>query len=160
MSELAQLVRLEDPKFYLEDPYPILQRVRREEPVFYYEPLDMWVMSKHEDIRHVGTSPGIFSSHDGIHMNDFRYGNITKAFFRPEAENLALIGPPRHSALRAIVGPAFGPRTIARMREPVGKMCRDLLGPVEAGKTVNWSQQVAEPLPLMVIAILDRKSVV
>ena len=154
MGELAELVRLEDPRFYLDDPYPVLQRVRREDPVFYYEPLDMWVMSKHEDIRHVGSSPQIFSSHDGIHWNDFRYGNVTKAFFRPEAENLALIGPPRHSALRAIVGPAFGPKMVARMREPVAQMCRDLLAPIEAGKTVNWSEQVAEPLPLMVIAIL------
>jgi cytochrome P450 len=33
-------------------------------------------------------------------------------------------------------------------------MCRDLLRPIEPGKAVNWSRQVAEPLPLIVIAIL------
>jgi hypothetical protein len=36
MSNLASLVRLEDPNFYLDDPYPVLQQMRREDPVFHY----------------------------------------------------------------------------------------------------------------------------
>jgi cytochrome P450 len=154
MSDLASLVRLEDPNFYLDNPYPILQRLRKEEPVFFYEPLNMWVMSKYEDIGHVGRRPEIFSSHDGIHWNDFRYGDITKAFFRPTAENIALLGPPRHGEIRNIVAPAFSPRVAMRMRDQVRDICRDLLRPIEPGKAANWSRQVAEPLPLIVIAIL------
>jgi cytochrome P450 len=154
MSELANLVRLEDPNFYLDDPYPILQRLRKEEPVFFYEPLNMWVMSRYEDIGYVGRNPGIFSSHDGIHWNDFRYGDVTKAFFRPTAENIALLGPPRHNEIRNAVAPAFSPQVAIRMRDQVRDMCRDLLRPIEPGKAVNWSRQVAEPLPLIVIAIL------
>jgi len=154
MTDLAKLVRLEDPNFYLDDPYPVLQRLRREEPVFYYEPLDMWVMSKYEDIRHVGRTPEIFSNHGGITLNDFRYGNVTKNFFRAEAENLALVGPPRHNEMRSIVSPAFNPRIVAQIREQVRQICRDMLASIEIGQTVNWSRQVAEPLPLMVIAIL------
>lgn len=154
MSDLADLLRLEDPDFWLGNPYPVLQRLRKEDPVFYYEPLDMWVMSKYEDIRHVGRTPEIFSSHGGITLNDFRYGDVTKNFFRPEAENLALIGPPRHNEMRNIVGPAFNPRIVAQMREQVRQICRDMLDSIEIGKTVNWSHHVAEPLPLMVIAIL------
>ena len=153
MRDLANLVRLEDPNFYLDNPYPILQRLRKEEPVFFYEPLDMWVISRYEDIRHVGRSPEIFSSHDGIHLNDFRYGDITKAFFRPDAENIALLAPPRHNEIRNIVAPTFS-RVAMRMRDQVRDMCRDLLRPIEPGKAVNWSRQVAEPLPLIVIAIL------
>ena len=92
MGDLASLVRLEDPNFYLEDPYPVLQRLRREDPVFHYEPLDMWVMSKYEDIRHVGRAPEIFSNHDGIFLNDFRYGDVTKTFFPATSENIGLLG--------------------------------------------------------------------
>src|ERR1700730_12650869 len=118
MSDLANLVRLEDPNFYLDNPYPILQRLRKEEPVFFYEPLDMWVMSRYEDIRHVGRSHEIFSSHDGIHWNDFSYGDVTKAFFRPQAENIALLSPPRHNEIRNIVVPTFS-RAAMRMRDQV-----------------------------------------
>src|ERR1700758_3500409 len=103
MSDLAKLVRLEQPDFYLHDPYPVLQRLRREEPVFFYEPLNMWVMSKYEDIRHVGRTPEIFSNHDGIHWSDFQFGGTTKQFFRAEAENIALLGPPRHNEIRRVI---------------------------------------------------------
>jgi cytochrome P450 len=154
MTDLASLVRLEDPNFYLDDPYPVLQRIRREDPVFYYEPLDMWVMSKYDDIRYVGRTPEIFSNHDGIFLNDFRYGDVTKTFFPADSENLGLRGPPRHKEIRKIVGAAFTPQILQEMRHVVRKMCSEMLAPIEAGKTANWSRQVAEPLPLLVIALL------
>ena len=158
MSELAELIRFEDPKFFLDNPYPILQRLRKEEPVFYYEPMDIWLVSKYEDIRFVGSKPDLFSSHEGIHVSDFRLGDkageATKAFFRPAAENIAMVGPPRHNELRGIVGATFSPKVMTRIRDQVREMCRDLLRPIEPGQTVNWSNDVAEPLPLMVIAIL------
>lgn len=154
MNELAALIRLEDPQFYLDDPYPILQRMRQEDPVFYYEPLDMWVMSKYDDIRHVGGTPSIFSNYKGINWGDFQHGGVTKAFFPADAENIALLDPPRHAEIRNIISPAFSPRIVAVLRDSVREMCRDLLAPIKAGTPVNWSEQVAEPLPLMVIAIL------
>jgi cytochrome P450 len=154
MSNLASLVRLEDPNFYLDDPYPVLQQMRREDPVFHYEPLNMWVMSKYEDIRYVGRTPEIFSNHDGIFLNDFRYGDVTKTFFPATSENIGLLGPPRHKEIRKIVGAAFTQPILSEMRQVIRKMCGEMLGPIEAGQTVNWSRQIAEPLPLLVIALL------
>ena len=155
MKALSECVRLEDPNFYLDDPYPVLQRLRREDPVFFYEPLNMWVVSRFEDIRHVGRTPEVFSNHDGIFFHDFRYGDITKTeFFHSEAENIGLMNPPRHNDIRRISGSAFTPRIIADMRERVRDICRELLAPIKAGEPVNFSRQVSEPLPLLVIAIL------
>ena len=74
MSDLASLVRLEDPNFYLDDPHPVLQRIRREDPVFYYEPLDMWVMSKYEDIRHVGLLSSRNRFNRPVHSSGFSTG--------------------------------------------------------------------------------------
>ena len=156
MTDLAGLVRLEDPSFYLDNPFPVLQRLRREEPVFYYEPLDMWLVSRYEDIRTVGRTPEIFGNHAGIFFNDFRYGDaITRSmFFNPEAENPGLMNPPRHNDIRKIVSPAFAPRILSEMRDRVRAVCRNLLDDIRPGEPVNWSRQVAEPLPLLVIAIL------
>jgi cytochrome P450 len=153
-TALTDIFRLEDPGFYLDDPYPALQRLRQEDPVFYYEPLDLWVISKYEDIRYVGRTPEIFSSHAGIFLNDFRYGDVMKKFFGPESENISMIGPPRHTQLRNLVNGAFTPRKLSEMREPIREMCRNLLAAIEPGEVFNWSRQVAEPLPLTVIAIL------
>ena len=153
-TALTDILRLEDREFYLDDPYPALRRLRQEDPVFYYEPLDMWVISKYEDIRYVGRTPEIFSSHAGIFLNDFRYGDVMKRFFGPESENLSMIGPPRHNELRNLVNGAFTPRILSEMRESIREMCRNLLAAIKPGEVFNWSHEVAEPLPLMVIAIL------
>ena len=158
MTNLAELFRLEDPDFYWDNPYPVLRRLRQEEPVFYYEPMDMWVVSKYDDIRFVGRTPEVFSNHAGIFFSDFRYaetGGITKSlFFHADAENIGLMGPPRHNEVRKIANGAFTPRILADMRERIRKVVCDLLEPVRAGVPFNWSKQISEPLPLLVIAIL------
>jgi hypothetical protein len=46
---LAELVRLEDPEFYL-DPHPVHDRMRREQPVYYYPPLDIFVLTRHAEL--------------------------------------------------------------------------------------------------------------
>ena len=155
MKSLSELVRLEDPSFYWDDPYPVLERLRQEAPLFLYEPLNMWVVSKYEDIRHVGRTPEIFSNHDGIFFHDFRYGDVTKVqFFHSEAENIGLLGPPRHNEIRKIAGAAFTPKILNGMRDRIRDVVRGLLDPIKPGEVVNWSAQIAEPLPLLVIAIL------
>jgi len=132
---------------------PCIAADAREDPVFHYEPLNMWVMSKYEDIRYVGRTPEIFSNHDGIFLNDFRYGDVTKTFFPPlpkisACSAAAAQGDPQDR--RA----AFTQPILAEMRQVIRKMCGRVLTPIEAGQTVNWSRQIAEPLPLMVIAVL------
>ncbi len=51
-------------------------RMRAEAPVFYYEPLDAFVLTRHEDIRFVNRNPGIFSNARGIFLNDVRYQQV------------------------------------------------------------------------------------
>src|ERR1700689_4605335 len=53
---LAELVRLEDPGFYL-DPHPVYDRMRREQPVYYYPPLDIFVLTRHADMREAARRP-------------------------------------------------------------------------------------------------------
>ncbi|HEX3460023.1 MAG TPA: hypothetical protein VHT49_03890, partial [Acidimicrobiales bacterium] len=99
-DRLAELIQIEDPAFYAEDPFPIFERMRREVPVFYYEPLDTWVLTRYEDIRMVGRSPEIFSNQGGILLNDIRHDSVIKSFFGQDAEVLSTTDPPRHRELR------------------------------------------------------------
>jgi cytochrome P450 len=115
----------------------------------------MWVVSRYEDIRYVGRTPEIFSNRDGLFFHDFRYGDVTKGqFFHSEAENIGLLGPPRHNEIRKIAGAAFVPKILTAMRDRIRDVVRGMLDPIKPGEVVNWSAQIAEPLPLLVIAIL------
>lgn len=154
MNDLAQDLRLEDLDFYFDNPEPVLERLRREAPVFHYEPLDMWVISRYEDVRTVGKSPGKFSNCSGILINDFKYGDITKAFFPEGAENFALIDPPRSNDLRKLMIPPFGPKAFSAMEERARELVSQLVDKIEPGVPVNWSTAVSEPFPLIIIALL------
>src|SRR5271167_3772292 len=50
LGDLNAEARLDDPEFYVRNPYPIYARLRREAPVFWYESGRFWVLSKYEDI--------------------------------------------------------------------------------------------------------------
>ena len=69
-TSLDELIRLEDPGFYLDDPFPAYRRLRREAPMFRYRPLNTWVVSRYEDVRYVTKHADLFSSAHGQHLTD------------------------------------------------------------------------------------------
>ena len=69
---ILENVRLEDPDFYFEGRRESYQRLHAEDPVHYYEPLDLFVLTKHEDIREAARRPEIFSSSRGLHLHQLR----------------------------------------------------------------------------------------
>ena len=152
--ELADLVQLEQPGFYTDDPYPLYARLRRESPVHYYAPLDLWLITRYEDVRHVGKNPLTFSSSDGILLNDFRYGNIVASFFPPDAENFSLDAPPRHNALRRAIRSPFSAINVAKINEQVRAVVAQMLDGLDTSGEVDWLHDVAMAIPSVVVATL------
>src|SRR5579859_5633671 len=73
IGDLADRATLDRPEFYwadLDEILDVFARMRREEPVFWYEPAKFWVLSKHEDQRYVSSHPELFSSHYGYLIGD------------------------------------------------------------------------------------------
>lgn len=60
---LADLVRLEDPGFYLR-PHDVYDRMRREQPAYYYAPLDIYVLTRYADLREAArrSAPMVFGA--------------------------------------------------------------------------------------------------
>jgi cytochrome P450 len=69
ISALTARVRLEDRDFWL-DPHPALAEVRAEEPVFWHEPGQLWVLTKYDDIRYAALHPDLFSNVFGSILSD------------------------------------------------------------------------------------------
>lgn len=156
IRELADLVRIEDPAFYAEDPYPVLARLRREAPVFWYAPLRTWVLSKYDDIKYVSRTPELFTSTKGLLLNDIRLGQVVGAFDdgRGSAESLITSDPPRHRELRRFVAPSFATNAIKSMEPDVRAYCRDLIDKIVPGEPIDFVDAIAAILPIKVIANL------
>src|SRR5580693_1585625 len=119
-------VRLEDPDFYFEGRRESYERLHAECPVYYYEPLDLFVLTKHEDIREAARRPEIFSSSRGLHLHQLR---LTLS----EVE-------------------AYATRPLARLGDQVRRDVADLTGRIEPGQSLDFVDEVAAVLPIRVAA--------
>jgi cytochrome P450 len=150
-------IRIEDPDFYFAGRRDSYERLHAECPVFYYEPLDVLVLTKHEDIRQAARRPDIFSSAHGLHLHQLRltpeevevYATLYGA-----GEQFAFADPPRHKELRGVATRIFAPRALERLGEQVRRDVAELVGKIEPGRSLDFVEEVAAALPIRVAVAL------
>jgi cytochrome P450 len=154
MTDLANLVRIQDPRFYIDDPYPVFARMRREAPAFFCEELNTFVVTRYDDVRWISRNNDAWSVAEGILLNDVIHGGVAKSFFPEGIEILSLTDPPRHHELRRVMSPAFTPRKIGALHDSVRGFVRELLDRIEPGKEIEFVDEIAAVIPLWVVARL------
>src|SRR5690348_3687381 len=143
-----------DPSF-LEDPYPVLNRVRESARVFYDERRDRWFVTRHEDVRaclrdrrlgrnfrHVMSPAEI-----GVPELDPRW----PAFWATERWSLLWLEPPDHTRIRKLVAAAFTPRSVEALREPARTLAHELLSPLAEAGRMELLYDYAQPYSIAVI---------
>lgn len=158
-------VKLNDPDVFVQGvPHEMFKVLRREAPVFRHPDGDgshFWVISKYEDVKHIGTQPRLFSSQ--------RQGTLIRD---PLAHELPMIqaimlnmDPPQHRQYRKIVSSAFTPRMVRELEGKVDRMVTDIIDSVCERGECDFVNDVAAPLPMRVICEMmgvpeeDRKAV-
>jgi cytochrome P450 len=120
------------------------RRMRAEQPLW-TGPNGAAHVFRHADAQAVLADPTRFSSNLGAVM----------PFVDPDrlGGNLVWTDPPRHRALRQLVGPAFTPKAVAALRSRITEISRDLLAAAPAGE-FDVVAQLAQPLSAVVVAEL------
>ncbi|MFF4961572.1 cytochrome P450 [Streptomyces sp. NPDC001222] len=144
-----------DPAF-LADPYPAYAELRALGRVLHYEPTDQWLVPHHADVsallrdRRLGRT----------YQHRFTHEDFGRTAPPPEHEPFHTLNdhgmldlePPDHTRIRRLVSKAFTPRTVERLAPYVRQLAGDLVSRlVEAGGG-DLLKDVAEPLPVAVIA--------
>lgn len=146
-----------DPGF-LQNPYPVYQRLQAQTPRFFHEETGFWYFTRHEDVstllrdRRLGRSITHIMSADEL--------NLPPA--PPEYEPFIKLGrhsmfdqePPDHTRLRSLVHKAFTPARIREMRHSIQAITDELLDRVQANGEMDVLEDFAVPLPVTVIAEL------
>ena len=124
------------------DPYPDYKNWRENNPIWWAEDVNAWVISRYKDVHLVLKDPKLFSS---AAMGE-----------RDHEISLPLLtdDPPRHSKLRAIMNKAFTSRAIKLMENEVRNMSNDLLDKLDISKPVDIAHEFTIPLPISVISQL------
>ena len=143
-----------DPEF-LADPYPVLNRVREQAPLFYDAARERWFVTRHEDVRsclrdkRLGRNfRHVFAPEEiGVPPLDPRW----QAFWDSERWSLLWLEPPDHTRLRKLVAAAFTPRSVEALREPAHALARELLEPLAEAGEMELLYDYAQPYSIAVI---------
>ena len=108
MTDLAELVHIEDPRFYLNDPSPIVCPTSKRSPRFSITSRSTClVITKYEDARYITKTHELFSNAHGMFLPDIRLQHeihedtgTGSALFPAAGEQIDFTDPPRHRELR------------------------------------------------------------
>ncbi|MGX1473802.1 UNVERIFIED_CONTAM: cytochrome P450 [Streptomyces canus] len=137
----------------LEHPYDAYRRLRGTAPVHRIAGPDgtpAWIVTRYDDVRAALADPRL--------SLDKRYATAGtyKGFSLPSAldANLLNMDPPDHTRIRRLVGRAFTPRRIERLRGPIRRTADRLLDALGSHGTTDLIASYAAPLPITVICDL------
>ena len=148
---------LNDPDF-IANPYPAYAWLRDVAPVHHLPALDLWLVSRHDDVVAVLRDAERFSSDifnsASFDNNPFNptmksSGPLTRLLKSlPPGRTLLSSDPPQHTHLRRKVAKAFTPRRIAALEPRVRQIAERLVD----GLGGDLVRDLASPLPTIVIA--------
>ncbi|HEY9034182.1 MAG TPA: cytochrome P450 [Pseudomonadales bacterium] len=114
-----------------------------------------WVISRLEDAKAVLKNHAVFSSETGHGAR--QGGGTTLADMSTDMAPgvvLAMMDPPKHSAIRGLVNQGFFPKNLALLEPAMQRLTDDILDAVEGRDEVDFLNDVAAQLPLQVICTI------
>jgi len=135
VGETITLEALED------DPYPIYERLREDEPVSFVESVGLWLVTRHDDVDRVIHSPETYTA-------ETQPSTLERTFGR----NMLASEGAYHQRIRSIVEPAFRPGAVRPYADEVIAPEANALidGFVERG-SVDLAKAFCEPLSVRVL---------
>jgi cytochrome P450 len=130
----------------LEDPYPVLRELRDRGGAVYMRQHDFYVLTRYEDVRAADRDWRTFTSARGTglvpELNAGQIGGVLAT------------DPPEHDSLRAVLSEQVSPRAINKLRGDIGQQAAELVDAVVPLGTFDAITQLAQRLPLQVVADL------
>jgi cytochrome P450 len=144
-----------DPAF-VADPYPVYAELRAKGRVHYFEPTDQWLVPHHADVSAVlrDRRLGRTYQHRFTHEDFGRTAPPAEhePFHTLNDHGMLDLEPPDHTRIRRLVSKAFTPRTVERLKPYVTDLAGALVDRLVAAGGGDLLTDVAEPLPVAVIA--------
>ena len=148
-----------DPDF-IADPYPTLNALRERGPLHYDDGFDLWLVTRHRDVRSVQLSRRMGRVEDG-HARPLDLRPIRKLdlegwepYYRVERHSLLMLEPPEHTRIRILINRAFTPRRVRELRQPITSIADRLLAALRDRAAFDLLADYAQPYSVQVIATL------
>ncbi|MBX7469168.1 cytochrome P450 [Streptomyces sp. MAG02] len=141
---------------FVADPYPAYAELRATGRVHHYPPTGQWLIPHHADVRDLLRDRRLGRSY----QHRFSHAEFGRTPPPPAHEPFHTLNdggmldlePPDHTRIRRLVSQAFNPRTVERLAPTVHRLAARLVDDFRAAGGGDLVAEVAEPLPVAVIA--------
>jgi cytochrome P450 len=146
-----------DPAF-IANPYPVYAELRDAGRIHYFEETNQWIVPHHADVtallrdRRFGRTYHHLATH--AEMGRPEDPEVTREFWHLIRNGILDMEPPDHTRVRRLVSKAFTPRMVEALRPTVQRLMDGLVDPVQGAGEFDLIRELAEPLPVTVIAEL------
>ena len=143
----------------ISDPYSYYGRIREEDPVYWNQLYELWVITGHDDLVWGTRHHELFSSevwhrdkkppYPAIDESDLGLYQFMREFFM---DLFVQHDRPVHTDQRKVVHKWFNPKSMEMWRPMVQSVIQDMLDEAEQSSRMDVMKDFATPLPLFVIA--------
>ena len=143
----------------ISDPYTYYGRIREEDPVYWNELYELWVITRHDDLVWMTRHHELFSSefwkrdtkspYPAIDESDMGLYQFMREFFM---DWFIQHDRPVHTDQRKVVHKWFNPKSMEMWRPMVQSVVKDMLDEADQSGRMDVMKDFATPLPLFVIA--------
>ena len=137
------------------DPYSVYRALREEAPVYWSELMQVWVLTRYDDVLGVLRDHARFSSERTRARNPMvQQMEAYRMASGPlgTAPTMLSLDPPAHTRMRNLVNKAFTPRVVERSRPRIQAIAEELLDGLPDPRQLDVVSDLAVPLPVIVIA--------
>ncbi len=138
----------------LRNPHPLFGRMRRERPVHWNSRYRAWIVTRHADVLRGLRDPGLSSDRVGALLQTAAPGTAGRQALELLSGWMVFKDPPDHTRLRKLVSKSFTSRAVTHIQDRIDGIVGELLDRCEAKGRFDLVEDIAFPLPTMVIAEL------
>ena len=124
----------------IESQHEAMRQLRTEDPVWWDEKNDVWLVTRYDDVRYVSKTPKLFCSSKGILIN-----NDTEV-------SIVSMDDPQHARMRGTLSRGFTPRVVQHQSQLVHRFMQEAIDEVVEKGECDFVEDIAVPLPMRIIA--------
>jgi cytochrome P450 len=129
---------------YFDDPFPVWERLRHDQPLFHDTVDDRWLLTRYDDVA------AIFRDHDTYSTRPYE-----RIFTDVIGPTMVQMDGPDHDVRRSIVAPVLVGQKLERNSLPlIDAVVDDLLAKLPRSGEIDLIEGLTAPLPLKVIATI------
>jgi cytochrome P450 len=130
------------------NPYPMLNRIREERPLYYNEQYDFYAVTRYDDcLRVLGDRDAFISGKGGVIETMKSQASIPSGLFIYE-------DPPLHTEHRSLLARVFTPKRMAALEASIRDFCALALDPLVGVGKFDVIEHLGSEMPMRVIGML------